>query len=412
VAAGEPRVVVTGAGLVCSVADSPAALHEALSTGRSGVRPTDAFGGHGLRCEQAAAMESFAPTDYLGRRNLRPLDRTARLVAAAAGLALPEDGWPEDLPEVGLVLGTTFGSIHTISEFDRRGLVDGPNYLKPMDFANSVINAAAGQGAIWHRLRGVNATVSGGATAGIEALAYAADLIRRGRAQVVLAGGAEELCFESFFGFDRAGWLAPGRETRPVPFHPRRNGFVPGEGAALLVLEDAACARARGATAIAEVLGHGARFDPSRGGRRSLAVRTLAGAVREALHDARLAPARIQAVSAGASGGVAADAVEAAALAEVFGAAAATLPVTAVKGCLGETLGAAGAFQSVALIESMRCGRLPGIAGLDEHEEGFPLKAAGPAPRELRLTRGLVCASSHDGGAAALVLGSVGPEKE
>ena len=108
-----------------------------------------------------------------------------------------------------------FGSVRTIAEFDRRRLTAGPNYVKPFDFANSVINAAAGQTAIWHRLTGVNSTISGGAAAGLEALAYAAGLMANGRETVVLAGGAEELCFESFYGFGgRACSAAPARCRR------------------------------------------------------------------------------------------------------------------------------------------------------------------------------------------------------
>src|SRR5205085_7794233 len=141
---------------------------------------------------------------------LRPLDRTSRLVASAAQLALNDSGWSEALRnqhEVGLVLGTMFCSVRTISEFDRRAVEAGPAYASPLDFSNTVINAAAGQTAILHDLRGVNTTVSTGVTSGLQAIAYAADLIRGGRARALLAGGADELCFESFYGFERAGLL-------------------------------------------------------------------------------------------------------------------------------------------------------------------------------------------------------------
>src|SRR6185436_16931218 len=119
--------------------------------------------------------------------------------------------------EVGLVLGTMYCSVHTISEFDRRCLQHRPSHASPMDFANSVINAAAGQPAISHRMRGVNSTVSAGEASGLLAIASAADLIRGGRAAALLAGGAEELCYESYLAFHRAGRLA-GPGGHPVPF--------------------------------------------------------------------------------------------------------------------------------------------------------------------------------------------------
>src|SRR5262249_12447237 len=160
------------------------------------------------------------------------LDRTSQLVTAAARLALDDSGWTRELRssvEVGLVLGTMFCGVHTIGEFDRRAVTAGPAYASPLDFANTVINAAAGHTAIWHNLRGVNSTIAGGSASGLQALAHAADLISNGRASVVLAGGVEELCFESFCGFHHAGMLCgsnckPGEF--PIPFDARRNGFA------------------------------------------------------------------------------------------------------------------------------------------------------------------------------------------
>ena len=166
---GMRRVVVTGMGVVSSLGDSPSGLHSALVEGEHGARPVSLFETNGLGPLQAGEVPDFAPESYLGRVNLRPVDRTARLVIVASHLAFEQSGWTREKREeqdVGLVLGTMFGSIHTISAFDRRALVAGPSYAKPFDFANSVINAAAGQTAIWHALRGINSTVAGGTTAG------------------------------------------------------------------------------------------------------------------------------------------------------------------------------------------------------------------------------------------------------
>ena len=148
------------------------------------------------------------------------------------------------------MLGTMFCSVRTISQFDRRALEVGPAYASPMDFSNTVINAAAGQTAIMHNLRGINSTISTGTTSGLQAISYATEVIRSGRARAVLAGGADEMCFESFYGFDRAGLLCRSDQCEgdfPIPFDKRRNGFALGEGAAFLMLENATFARQRGA---------------------------------------------------------------------------------------------------------------------------------------------------------------------
>ncbi|HEX2253252.1 MAG TPA: beta-ketoacyl synthase N-terminal-like domain-containing protein, partial [Thermoanaerobaculia bacterium] len=260
-------VAITGAGVVSPLGDRPELVFDALCRGESSLAPVTAFDPEGLPSRLAGEVRDFEPRRYLGDGNLRPLDRTGRLAAAAATLALGDAGWDAEArrgAEVGLALGTMFGSVHTISEFDRRALTAGPNYAKPMDFANSVINAAAGQTAIWHDLRGVNSTLSGGTTGGLAALAYGAGLVAAGRADAVLAGGADEVCFESFQGFARAGLTAGsaatngggrpgavGSREHPVPLDADRNGFAPAEAAALLVLESPESARRRGARVLA-----------------------------------------------------------------------------------------------------------------------------------------------------------------
>jgi len=305
--------------------------------------------------------------------------------------------------EVGLVLGTTFCSLRTIAEFDRRNLQLGPSYASPLDFANSVINAAAGQAAIWHDLRGINSTLSAGEASGLLAIAYGTTHIRGGRGTALLAGGAEELCFASFLGHLRAGRLAM---EDSVPFDARRGGFALAEGAALVMLEEAGEAAARGARALAEVLGHGAAFDPD--GTEEGGARALARAIRIALDDSGIGPEGIDAVSASASGSVAGDRAEAAGIAAALGVGGhAGLPVTAVKSMLGEALGASGGFQAVALLGTLRDGVLPGILGLERTEEGFPLTGAVAATREIAVRRALLTALSTDGHACAVILGAL-----
>ncbi len=401
------RVVVTGIGVVSSLADDPADFHQALIKGESGIQPLSLFDTEKLGPCVAGEVRDFDPVKYLGKVNLRPVDRAARLVIVAAHQAFLASGWTPELRQehnVGLVLGTMFGSIHTISSFDRRALEAGPKYAKPFDFANSVINAAAGQTAIWHSLRGINSTVAGGTAAGGQALAYATEAIRTGRSDAVLAGGADELCFESLFGFHQAGLLAASGEDDAcsVPFDTRRNGFVLGEGAGLLMLEEARSALDRGATILGEIRGHGNCYDCSRG-QDERAAEAVRRAIGLALSDAGLESEAITAVSAAANGSVLGDRHEAAGIAAAF-AEVEEPSVTAVKSMLGETLGASGAFATIALLESMRAGVLPGVRGLEEREDGLGLTGLSATNRELEGRLGLVNAIGLDGNVAALVI--------
>jgi 3-oxoacyl-[acyl-carrier-protein] synthase II len=409
------RVVVTGVGLISALGDSSEALHDALCAGRRALVPlAEVAAATGLPPVPGAPVVDFEPRRYLGDRNLRPLDRTGLLTAAAAERALAAAGWDAErraFVEVALVLGTTFGSVHTISEFDRRALTAGPAYVKPFDFANSVINAAAGQAAIWHGLRGVNTTLAGGPAVGLEAVAYAADLVASGRSPVALAGGADELCAESVLGYARAGRVAGGDGAEPcsVPFASGRNGFAPGEGAALLVLEDAAAAARRGVAALAVVAGHGSAFDPGRGLDAAASTAAVARAVREALADAGIGAEQIGGVATSAAGSPEGDRREARGIAAALGPTAAAVPVTALKGALGEPLGAGGALQVAALVAALGDGRLPGVAGLADPEPGLGLGRLAAEPRDLVGRHVLATALDHDGGARALVL--VRPEE-
>src|SRR5579872_2984789 len=249
------RVAITGVGVVSSLGDSPAALHAALCAGETGLHLLERSEFAGFHCRHAGSIPSFDAAHYLQGKPLRPLDRTAQMVTVAAKHALENSGCVPAKNEIGLILGTMFGSIHTISQFDRHAQTEGPSYASPLDFSNTVISAAAGQAAIWHNLRGTNSTIAGGAASGLMALGYAADLIRNGTCTALLAGGADEFCFESFCGFERTGLLAKTSEGHDgsTPFDARRSGFLLAEGAALLMLEEWESALARGATIHAEL---------------------------------------------------------------------------------------------------------------------------------------------------------------
>lgn len=404
------RVVITGCGLVSPFGDSPAALTEALDAQLSALVPVEQFPTDGLTCRHAGELRDFQPKTYLSG-NLRPLDRLSRMVAAGARLALDDSGWTADglaNKEVGLVLGTMFSSIQVIAAFDRRGVEGGPAYSKPMEFANSVLNSAAGQTAIWHNLRGINSTICCGSASGVAAIAYAANMIRLGRADALLAGGAEGLSHEVFHGYHQAGALCAsedGDARYPVPYDSRRNGFALAEGAALLMLEARDTAEARGATIFGEILGHGNGFDVRRGTDDASAVEAATRSIRMALESASLSPEEIDCLSASANGSVALDRREAGAIRGAFGGRTAALPVTAIKSMLGESLGAGGAFQTVALLSTLNRGKLPGVRGLVDASGDCGLPGLARQTAQIDARRGLVHAMRLDGGAASLVVG-------
>ncbi len=395
------RVAITGVGLVSPLGDSLESLSAALLAGESGLGPLELFPlPNGVAASiRVGEIRDFEPERYLGERNLRPLDRTSRLLCAAASRAFDDaqlDNEQRFGLDVGLVVGTTYCSLRTIAEFDRRGQKLGPGYASPLDFANSVINAAAGQAAIWFGLTGVNATISSAEASGLQAIAYAADLVASGQVDAVLAGGAEELAPESFLAYARAGRI--GAE-RPIPFDAARDGFAPAEGAAFVVLESERSARARGARIYGFVLGHGVASGDG----------SVERAVRVALDDAHVSAEALSFVMSGASGSRAGDAAEAHGLARVLGDGA-TLPIAAIKSLLGEALGASGGLQVAATLGAFVRGEIAGVLGLGECDQEISL-AGVTAQAQTISSNGhgmvaLVTALAADGPAVALVLES------
>jgi 3-oxoacyl-(acyl-carrier-protein) synthase len=326
-----------------------------------------------LQEHQAAptgVLRFFKPESYLKGKHLRPLDRTGQLLASAAQIALRNSGWTAERlarHDVGLVLGTMFGSMHTISEFDRRSLIDGPACASPLNFANTVINSAAAQTAIWHNLRGMNSTTATGATSGLVAIGYAADLIECGRQATVLVGGADEFCFEAFCAFERAALLSGENDEAGcfVPFDQRRTGMKLAEAAAVLVMEEWDSAAQRGAYVLGEVRGHANGYNP-KWKQSGYGACGIIRAMRGAMRESRSSPSDIDYITASANGSVVGDRNEGLAIKTVFDGCCDRVQISAIKSNIGETLGAAGVLQAIDLLEAMKSGTISGIAGLGQ----------------------------------------------
>jgi 3-oxoacyl-[acyl-carrier-protein] synthase II len=331
------------------------------------------------------------------------------MASAACGLALENSGWSSEsraAVDLALVVGTMFGGMHTIGDFDRTSLVSGTASVSPMAFANTVINAPAGQTAIWHNLRGANSTVATGSISGISAVGHGTDMIRSGKSKALVAGGVDEFSVESFLGFDLAGLLCSNgaRPECPVPFDQRRNGFALGEGSGFLVLEELAYASTRGVRILAEIKGYASAFDFSQGKDPDRAVRTLVHTMHTALTRSCIAECDIDFVSASGNGSIVQDSSELAALALVFGDRAKGLPVTAIKSATGEALGGSGPTQLAVAIETLHNQLLPGIIGLLELPAACPLKGISPKTQPIRARNALINGVGLDGNCCSIVI--------
>ncbi|MCA9393219.1 MAG: beta-ketoacyl-[acyl-carrier-protein] synthase family protein [Candidatus Omnitrophica bacterium] len=405
------RIVVTGLGIFACNGHGKEEYWRALREGRHGFQPITLFDiDDRFRVNIAGEINDFDPKIYMGKKGLRSLDRATKLLCSAARLAIDDSGFEiteENTDDVGVSVGTTFGSLKSISDFDRVTLTEGPRYTNPAHFPNTVINSPASQVSIWNNIQGFNTTISTGFTSSIDAMSYAADFIRLNRAKLVYAGTVEELCEPTYLGFHTLEYLSGSRAGETYvscPFDRRRNGITFGEAACLMAFEDLDHAVKRDAHILAEVVGFGYYFDPFRMNRFNPKGTGMIEVMRDALQDANLAPQDIDVIFANANSTPAADRIETRAIKEVFGSRSREIPVTAVKSMVGETYSAGGALAAAAALGTLEQGFIPPTVNLKELDPDCDLDYVPNESRAAKVATVLINAFGVSGNHASMIL--------
>jgi 3-oxoacyl-[acyl-carrier-protein] synthase II len=379
----ERRVVVTGMGVMSGIGVGVQATWEGLIAGRSGVTRISSFEPDRVDSKIAASVGEFDASHVLDRKELRRADRYTQLGLVAAREALDQAGLPGRLEgalaeATGIILGTGLGGVNTLCEQIEINATRGPDRVSPFFVPMAIPNVGAGQLSITFGALGPNFAIVSACATGGHAIGESWEIIRRGDADVMVAGGSEAGVQEALVAGFCAMRALSTRNDDPAgasrPFDAARDGFVIGEGCGILVLEELEHARARGAEPLAELIGYGATADaehitlPAPGG--SGAVR----AARRALAKAGLTAEAIDHVNAHATSTPPGDKAELMAIKTILGERAPEVPVTANKSMLGHTLGAAGAIEAVATIQTIRTGIVPPTINLtDPDEEGAGL---------------------------------------
>jgi len=403
------KAVITGIGIVSPIGIGRDEYWHSLVQGKTGFSPVSLFDTSALNVHRAGEIGDFDPVPLLGKKGLRTLDRSTKLVSVAAKFSLDDAGLEiteENTYSTGVSIGTTFGSLRSIAEFDRQGLVEGPRYVNPSHFPNTVINSPASQVSIRFKVKGFNTTISTGFCAGLDAISYAVDFIRLGRADVVLAGGVEELCEETFLGFYKLGCLSGMDGTEPLcrPFDARRNGAILSEGAAVLILEEENHARQRGRDIYATVAGCGNSFDTKAEMDFSHKGIGLQKAINLALKEAFLAPEQIEYIASCANSTRGLDRLETSAIKDVFGKYAYDIPVSSIKSMIGETFSASGALSLAASAGCLHRGIIPPTVNYEENDPECDLDCVPNIARERMIQNALVLASDPYGHNTAMVV--------
>jgi 3-oxoacyl-[acyl-carrier-protein] synthase II len=359
------RVVVTGLGAVTPLGNDRRTTWEAAIAGRSGIDFISTFDTSDFPVRVAAEVRDFDAAAVVGPKEARRLDRNVVMGVAAAAEAVEDASLDSAYgpDRVGVLFGTAIGGLIGIAEQHRVLLERGPDRVTPYFIPSVLVDAASGQIAIALGLRGPNyAPVSACAT-GSTAIGEAAEVIRRGAADAVLAGGAEA-CLHPLIlaGFCAMRGLAaeddyPPRASRP--FDLTRDGFVMGEGACVLVLEELEAAQARGAPIYAEVLGYGASNDAHHLAQPDPESVGVVEMMRSALDRAEIEPERVGYINAHGTSTPLGDLAETKAIKEVFGDHAYQLAVSSTKSMTGHCFGAAGAVEAMMCVLALHEGILP-----------------------------------------------------
>jgi 3-oxoacyl-[acyl-carrier-protein] synthase II len=390
------RVVVTGIGLVSSLGIGTEATWESLLAGRSGIGPITRFDASGFPTRFAAEVKAFDPLRFIEKKEVKKMDIFIQFAIAASQFAMDDSGLkvtPEIAPRVGVFIASGIGGFTTIEREHRALLEGGPRRISPFFIPSAIINLASGQVSIRFGAQGPNSATCTACTASAHALGDAFEIIRRGAAEVMIAGGSEAaVCAMGIGGFAAMRALStrnddPERSSRP--FDRDRDGFVLGEGAGVLVLEELEFARARGAQVYAELVGYGMSADayhmtaPSEDGAGAYRV------MKAAIDSAGVEPQVVDYVNAHGTSTPHNDRIETVAIKRCFGDHARRLAISSSKSMTGHLLGAAGGLEAGITVLALHRQVVPPTINLDHPDPDCDLDYVPHRPREKRMTYAL-----------------------
>ncbi len=360
------RVVVTGLGAITPVGNDVPTLWKALAEGHSGVGPITHFDASALATRIAAEVKDFDPKEHLGHKEARRLDRFMQFAVVAVEEAIADAGLvinESNSEQTGVVIGSGIGGVGTLVSQVKVLEERGPRRVSPFLIPMMLPDSAAGQVAITFGIKGPNMAVTSACATGLNVIGEAAEMIRRGFVHTAICGGSEaailSLCVAAFnvMGVLSTRNDEPKRACRP--FDAQRDGFVIGEGAAILVLERLEDAQARGARIYGEVIGYGSSADAYHMAAPAVDGTGAAQAMRMALSDAGLRPHDVDHINAHGTGTSLNDVSETAAIKSVFGDHAYKVAVSSTKSMTGHLMGAAGAIEAIACLKALETGLIP-----------------------------------------------------
>lgn len=406
-----PRVVITGVSGITPLANDINTTWKRLLAGESGIGPITLFDASDYTSRIAGEVKGFAPEAWIPVKQARRMDRFTQFAVAAARMLLEDAGLaitPDNAEDVAVILGIGLGGLHTLETWHSKLLEAGPNKISPFMIPMLISNMGPGQISIFTGAKGPNIVTTTACASGIHAIGTAYSEILLGRARGVITGGVEATVTPlGVAGFTALKALSTHFNDEPTrasrPFDAGRDGFVIGEGAGLLLLEDLESAQQRGAKIYAEVVGYGASGDAHHMTAPHETGEGMAAAMRRALRDAGLKPEAVEHINAHGTSTQLNDSTETRAMKLAFGEHAKKLRISATKSMTGHLLGAAGGIESVFTALALHDGVLPGTINLESPDPACDLDYLAGGTEHVACEYGM-CNSFGFGGTNASVI--------
>lgn len=398
------RVVVTGLGMLSPLGNSPESTFEALLAGKSGISMIEHFDTEQYPTKFAGLVKDFNVEDYMPKKDAKKMDLFIQYGVAAGIQALKDSGLEineSNAARVGVAIGSGIGGLGLIEENHEKLLKSGPRKLSPFFVPSTIINMIAGNLSIMYGMKGPNISIVTACTSGVHNIGHAARMIAYGDADAMVAGGAEKASTHlGMGGFGAARALStrnddPQKASRP--WDKDRDGFVLGDGAGVVMLEELESAKARGAKIYAELVGFGMSGDAYHMTSPPPNGDGAAAAMQNAINDAKVPVEKIGYINAHGTSTPAGDIAETNAVKSIFGEHAQSVMVGSTKSMTGHLLGAAGAVEAIFTIQAIAEGKVPPTINLENPDEGCDLDYITDGAREVDLEYAL-CNSFGFGG--------------
>lgn len=404
------RAVITGIGIISPLGFGHEEFWKNLIEGRSAIAPIASIDISNHPCKMAAEVKGLNPSEYLGDRGLRYLTKGTKFLASATKLAFDDALLTQNshVPEhAGIVVGSALGNYPQTTDYTYDILKHGPEKLLPMDSFDVALNSSINFASVFFKLTGPSRTVSSGFTSSTDALGNAFSLIQKNRADVLIAGGVEQISLDSYLIFLRQKLLAGSQDSTPeisVPFDKRRNGFILSEGSYVFVLEDMESAKRRGARIYAEITGVGSSYLGAKNFGIEEKVKRVKNAMEQTIAQAGLSEDSLELICANGNSSKLVDLIEAKAIKALLGDRKDNVLVSSIKSQTGECYGASGAMQLASGLLTMDKSTIPPLKDYEvqdpECDLNFVLKEG--LKRDIKVA--MVNSIDYDGNCTCLVL--------